>query len=226
MSQAKDIRAHLGAIREMQRWSDRTPGATSPNMCIAASRFMVAKLAGLVPPSSHLNGFLHSPQAPALPLVEHKALWGSPRHAFDSDLVARFNQIVLPALLRWGGQRPGAQVQFVVNRRGSPYQGDRLLAQGVPMLIGVHLRHGRSVQGANSHYVTVLRDGGSNTWVIDSWGSELEACVRCIRARTAFSLSLPIQLELASGTAVLPGGNLTYGWYEQDGTTLTNVLSL
>lgn len=227
MSSAKETQSHLGAIREMQRWSDRTPGATSPNMCIAASRFLVAKLTGLVsPPTAHLNDFLHSSQAPALPRIEHKALWGNPSHAFDATYVARFNQLVVPALLTWGGQRPGANVRFVVQRRGSPYAGDRMLAEGVPMVIGVHLRHGRAAQGVNSHYVTVLRDGASNIWVIDSWGADLGSCVRRINARAAFSLAIPMQLELAAGTAVLPGSNLTLGWFEQDGTPLPSVIPL
>jgi hypothetical protein len=78
----------------------------------------------------------------------------------------------------------------------------------------------------HSHYVTVLRDGGSNIWVIDSWGADLGSCVRRINARAAFSLAIPMQLELAAGTAVLPGSNLTLGWFEQDGTPLPSVIPL
>lgn len=226
MSSTKEVRSHLGALREIQRWSDRTPGATAPNMCIAASRFFIAKMSGLAPAAAHLNNFLGSALAPRMGLAEHKALWGSPSHAHDREQVARFNREVVPALLKWGGLRAGANVRLVVERGGSPHTGDRLLGQGVPLIAGVHLRHGRAVQGINSHDVSLVRDGNNNTWLVDSWGSETGSSVRGLPARVAFSFALPMQVELSSGTAVLPGRNLTLCWFEQDGAPLPNAITL
>jgi hypothetical protein len=240
MPSAVNARAKLQAEKEVQNWGKSfgipTPDATSPNMCIAASKFLVARLAGLFPESAgHLNDFLSSRQAkalaPGIGLEAHKALWGDPSHAFDADVVSRFNQLVIPALLDWGGMKRGRAIKFVALRNAPTHKGDELLAGGVPMVVGVFHGEGRfRGVASNNHYVAIVKGGSKDVWVVDSWGSDPVGGVKRIDPIVGFSFGIPLTLNMsvngADGWTVLPGKNAFFGYYEEDGAPMKLAVAL
>jgi hypothetical protein len=230
----------LTGMREIQNWGKsfgiRTPEATSPNMCIAASKFLVGRLAGLYPESAgHLNDFLGSAQArklaPTVNMRRLMSLWGHPEHAFDATVVADFNAQVLPALIEWGGARGLGKVKFVVLKNCPANKGDELLRQQVPLVVGVHYADGKyHGSGRNNHFVTIVKGSSGDVWVVDSWGSEDAGAVKRIRPTFAPSFQIPFILNLnvngPKGYTVIPGTNRLFGYFDQDGAPMKLAISL
>ncbi len=96
-------KATLDSLREIQNYNypRATPSATAPDFCLAAARFVAAKLVGLLKESQHLNGFLASSDAKASTLsgAALSLAWGKLTTLKD------FNDKALPAAIGWGGKR-------------------------------------------------------------------------------------------------------------------------
>jgi hypothetical protein len=190
--------AALVRMREIQAWQypSPTPGATAPDYCLAASRFLTGKLAGLFPSESHLNQFLASPYAKGLPYPA-KA-WG--RLDFD------FNGAVLPAAIRWGGKRRiPPDIEFV--RGSNPGEADGFLKNKVPLVVGVSL-HGK---GQRDHFITLVLRGGT-VWAIDSWGDDVDGGVVEVRNWTTFMKPVVVPNANAGETTITCKSPF-FGWY-------------
>jgi hypothetical protein len=197
----------LRKMREIQAWNwpKPTPGATAPDFCLAAARFLAGKLVGLFPTDGHLNAFLASSQAKGL---DHPMkAWGTLSPQYD------FNGSVLPAAIRWGGKRRSPWgVEFV--HKGELGQADTLLKNRVPLVAGVTLEDTKP--GARDHFI-ILVTSGDTIWAVDSWGSDESLGVVALPKGTRFFAS-SVTVEANAGTTTIPCGAPWFGYY-RDKTT-------
>jgi hypothetical protein len=222
---ARDIRAALEAIRAIQRWAGpgRSPRANAPNYCLAASKFTVGKLVGLFPRDATLDQFLASAACAraarrlghaksADNFVQLKADLGGKLSRNES-----FNQVVLPAMLEWGGLgAKGVSFRFDSNAATADARLDRL----VPMVVGVDLPGGH----ARDHFVTLLRVAGGEGWVVDSWHSSEAASV--VTLPKGGTLSGRMTVSMNAGLAEVPCKPGFFGWYVQGGKPMGLAIAL
>ena len=193
----------LRKMREIQawRWPRPTPGATAPDYCLAAARFMAGKLVGLFPSDSHLNRFLASPYARGL--AHPMEAWGR----LDYD----FNGAVLPAAIRWGGKRrTPPDIEFVYDANAG--EAATLLKKRVPLVVGVSL-HGK---GERDHFITLVTRGAT-VWAVDSWGDDEEGGVVEVPNWTTF-MSLVKVKNANAGETTIPCRIPFFGWYRDKAT--------
>src|SRR6266850_3483380 len=189
-----------------------SPGATAPDFCLAASRFMVGKLVGLYPPSRHLNDFLKSSEASAKKVGLDRVavrfafgVLGAPKSRPDLAPLKDFNRKVLPASIKWGrtGQGPDGEaiapgdVEFTYEQ-GDPANGDKLLAQRVPLVVGVSL----DASGSRDHFIALAPDSTGDIWAIDPWDSSTFASVVKLPAGT--TLVKGVTVSMNAGRTVIP----------------------
>jgi hypothetical protein len=212
-------RLALEKMREIQKWGDTfspakpSPGATAPDLCLAASKFLVGKLAGLFPASQHLNDFLQSGEAQSAAsavgdMAGVRKAWGG-----SLSMLQTFNDKVLPASLKWAQLQTGnirfAQVWSHASR------GDQLLTTRVPLVVGVSL-HGT---GSRDHFIATVMDAANEIWAIDPWGNWTSASVVHLPRNMTFTKGLTV--EMNAGTTRIPCKHPFFGYYEKDGQPLT-----
>jgi hypothetical protein len=212
----------LERMREIQAWNatehQPSPGATAPDYCLAAARFLVGKLVGLFPPSKHLNDFLASNQAKGVGHDKLSAAQVTNRfgHANGLDV---FNKEVLPAAIAWAGLRDGSSVEYVQVWHNAK-RGHQLLEQGVPLVVGVSL----SDTGSRDHFITLAPNGGDEVWAVDSWGSWRNGSVVKLPMKSA--LNVTVTVEMNAGETHIPCGTPYIGFYSNGGTPMQVVTAL
>jgi hypothetical protein len=240
---AGSTQSTLESMREIQAWgasyspAEPSPGATAPDYCLAASRFVVGKLVGLFPPDHHLNDFLRSraasPKALHTDAVGAKFAWGrlsTTDKRPDLAPAKQFNESVLPAAITWGradmttddtAPAPG-DVKFV-SVTGNAAAGDHLLQQHVPLVVAVSL-HGT---GSRDHFIAMVMDRADALWAIDSWGNWKEGSVVKLRPGTTLAAGLTVAMNASPATRI-PCAKPFVGWYEtkHDGAPLTLKVAL
>lgn len=212
-------RSNLIKMREIQAWNATeglpSPGATAPDFCLAASRFMVGKLAGLFPANKHLNDFLkweRTTKATGLKSDQVTLAWGkfSSSSYKNFDCRKEFNETVLPAAIGWGQQGYSADdVEYVDD---DPDAGDRLLAMWVPLVVGGAF----SRRGAVGHYITIVTARTNTTWLVDPWDASKKAAVAQIGSGK--TLNKGFQVETNAGTMYFPAGKPYVGYYRLKST--------
>jgi len=213
-------RMALEKMREIQKWGDTfsppdpSPGATAPDLCLAASKFLLGKLVGLFPGSQHLNDFLQSSEAQNA--ASAVGGMGSVRKAWGGSLgmVQTFNDQILPASLKWGGLQTG-KIKFT-QLWSHASRGDQLLGSRVPLVVGVSL-HGT---GSRDHFIVVAIDAAKEIWAIDSWGNWTSASVVHLPKKMSFTKPVTVEMN-ASVTTVIPCKHPFFGFYEKDGQPLS-----
>ncbi|MBI5016135.1 MAG: hypothetical protein HZB55_11715 [Deltaproteobacteria bacterium] len=146
-------------------------------------------------------------------------------------MIRDFDELVLPALVEWGGTKGLGKINFVALKNCAASKGDELLGKQVPLVVGVHYSPGKyRGNGANNHYVTIVKGSAGDVWVVDSWGSDDEGGVKRIRSTAAASFNIPFILNLnvngPNGYTVIPGTNRFFGYYEQDGSPMKLAVAL
>jgi hypothetical protein len=213
----------LEKMREIQayNWPDApTPSATAPDFCIAAARFLVGKLVGLFPADRHLNTFLRSGDAKSLSQdvgeAKLKADWGR------LSTLDEFNEKVLPQAISWGGKRKrSGDVEFV-NKWVTAEFGDKLLAQGVPLVVGVSLFGTRTCD----HYIAVVADKAGTLWAVDSWGEAGDGSV--VELPSGSTFTKPIKADMNAGSTTIPCLKPFFGFFrnKESRTALTLAIAL
>ena len=199
-------RDRLNAIREVQ-------AVTGPNFCLASAKFFCGKLVGLFDGSKHLNDFLSSRWAVRQDRARLKAAWGLFAGARD------FNTRVLKAAVEEADanvKAPGPpvarSVEFVSGLSDATL-GDQLLAQRVPIVIGVDLPGGY----ARDHFIALVAEASGALWAVDSWDASTYASAVQLPAGT--TLARKTTVEMNAGSTTIPCRPLWFGYY-RDGTTL------
>lgn len=215
----------LERMREVQAWgksfkpSRPSPGATAPDLCLAAAKFMVGKLIRLYSTSQHLNDFLRS--EPAGQLTRTLGA-GSLNAAFGSLKLKNpeiFNKDVLPASIKWGGLKTNpSNIQFVYMHDAS--KGDSLLRQRVPLVVGVSL----SPTGTRDHFIVVVQSTDNDIWAIDSWGNWRTGSVVKLPAGMSFLKS--VKVDINAGVSTIPCATPYFGYYEENRTPLRVSVAL
>jgi hypothetical protein len=212
-------RAKLEALREIQRWGDTfipiepSPGSTAPDLCLAAAKFTAGKIVGLFPAASHLDDFLKSLEAKKaatkLKADQSKGVAkpGGVTRAWGGDLtmVKEFNKDVLPEAIAWGHLHSGT-VAFGEFWGNAAYA-DQLLAQQVPLVVGISLHGGAT----RDHFICIVMDSSKQVWAIDSWGNWTTGSVVPLPAGVSFKS--PVTASLNAGTAVIPCTPAFFGLY-------------
>jgi hypothetical protein len=217
---SSSTRTTLESLREIQAWGqsfnppEPSPGATAPDYCLAASRFIVGKLVKLFPENRHLNDFLGDKKAVGSLGMDGQRLrfaWGrlsAPDSRPDVNPRADFNTSVLPAAIAWGGlKEEGARDIEYVSSVGNAALGDQLLGQSVPIVVGVSLGASKT----RDHFITLVADRAGNIWAIDSWAASQAASV--VQLPAGASLLKGITVNLNAGTTQIPSPKPYIGFY-------------
>lgn len=212
----------LNNLREIQNYNypKPTPSATAPDFCLAAARFVSAKLVGLIQRSQHLNGFLASPEAQysTIKRADLSRAWG------NLATLTEFNEKVLPIAIKWGTKWgtswQGKDVEFA-HIWSDTAQADNLLSQHVPLVTGISLSDGR-----RDHFIVVVSGTGGAIWAVDSWGETGPESV--VGVPKPFTFSKPARVSMNAGTALIPCSKPFFGFFRERGTRapLKTVLAL
>ena len=202
-------KARLDSLREIQNYNypRATPSATAPDFCLAAARFVAAKLVGLLKESQHLNGFLDSPEAKssAMSRADLSLAWGKLTTLKD------FNEKALPAAIGSGGKRASAGVEFV-HAWNDSMKADQFLAQRVPIVCGISLGGGSS----RDHFVVLVAGSAGSVWLVDSWGET--GSESSVQVPKPFTFSKPIKVTINAGDAIVPSANPFFGYFRDSAT--------
>lgn len=211
-SPASPAASTLNTLREIQNYNypNPTPSATAPDYCLAAARFLAAKLVGLVGRSRHLNDFLSSPEGrgTASSLPEQKSIWG------HLNTLEAFNKDVLPAAMAWGQPGGSSKVEFV-HLWDRATTADILLAKSVPLVVGVSLKHLSPT--VRKHFILLIAGSGGSIWAVDSWGET--GPESAVAIPLPFTFTRRTEVSMNAGVTIIPSASpIFFGYFQNTDT--------
>jgi len=215
----------LRKMREIQDWGKsldpphHEPTSTAPDYCLGASKFLVAKLVGLVPAERHLNDFLKSFEAGQLSSGSSGAAkaWGDSIQKYGEN----FNQKALPAAIKWGGTGANPKGVSIVYEK-TPTKADDLLGKQVPLVVGVSMKG----TGYRDHWVAVVMDKADQVWAVDPWADSEFGDVVKMANWTSFLYPVRAAINARPLTAVIPCTPPIFGYYARNGEPMVRTVDL